>query len=188
MGRKIVDIRGFANIFFIVSTSFGKMSHHFTIEDVFRNFVKVLHALRFIAAEITTGDVSEAVIPVTRSIATFFHSVGPDSCESGTDICYPVPGLGNLYFENFSAPSEVRLSIRDVRWQMEESARIEDFMRVYEARHLLTAQLIRHYGMMVEPYQSRHRANLYYEIQAETVFEDLLLLLPTNGRRRPRPY
>ncbi|EFX69287.1 hypothetical protein DAPPUDRAFT_113794 [Daphnia pulex] len=168
------------------------MSHHFTIEDVFRNFVKVLHALRFIAAEITTGDVSEGVsfwLPLlSRQRITFlemaFGESSPDfnvpECsqddfrrvdsidfyynrypgyakyrnvfsfrrarflwyaESGTDICYPVPGLGNLYLETFSAPSEVRLSIRDVRWQMEESARIEDFMRVYEARHLLTAQL-----------------------------------------------
>jgi hypothetical protein len=29
---------------------------------------------------------------------------------------------------------------------------------------------------------------MYYTIQAETVFEDLLLQLPINGRRRPRPY
>ncbi|EFX65996.1 hypothetical protein DAPPUDRAFT_332619 [Daphnia pulex] len=35
--------------------------------------------------------------------------------ESGTDICYPVPVLGNLYIEIFAAPSEDRLSIRDVR-------------------------------------------------------------------------
>jgi hypothetical protein len=56
-----------------------------------------------------------------------------------------VPGLGNLYTEIFAAPSEVRLSIRDARWQMEKSDRIDDFMRVYEPRHLLRAQLIRHY-------------------------------------------
>jgi hypothetical protein len=37
------------------------MGHHFTIEDVFRNSVKVVNALRFIAAEITSCDVSEGV-------------------------------------------------------------------------------------------------------------------------------
>jgi hypothetical protein len=81
-----------------------------------------------------------------------------------------------------------RLSIWDNRRQLEESARIENFMSVYEPRHLLAAQLIRHYSNMPEPQRSRHRANMYYTIQAETVFEDLLLQLPTNGRRRPRPF
>ncbi len=95
-----------------------------------------------------------------------------------------MPGLGNLYTEIFAAPSEVRLSIRDARWQMEESDRIDDFMRVYEPRHLLRAQLIRHYLMMDEPSRSRHRADMYHRIQEETVFE----LLPTHGRRRSRPY
>ncbi len=106
--------------------------------------------------------------------------------ESGTDICYPVPGLANLYFEVFPASSEVRLAICDVRLQMEESARIEDFMRVYEARFLLQAQLIRAYSNMPESIRSRHWANLYYEVQADTVFNHIML--PTNGRRRPRPY
>jgi hypothetical protein len=54
--------------------------------------------------------------------------------ESGIDVCYPVPGLGNLYTKIFAAPSKVRLSILDVRWQMKKSARIDEFMRVYEPR------------------------------------------------------
>jgi hypothetical protein len=45
------------------------MGHHFTIEDVFRNSVKVVNALRFIAAEITTCDVSEGVFFGSR----FYH-------------------------------------------------------------------------------------------------------------------
>ncbi len=105
--------------------------------------------------------------------------------ESGTDICYPGPGLGHLYYETFAASAAVRLSIRDVRLQVEETARIEDFMRVYEARFLLQAQLIRAYSNMPESIQRRHRANLYYSIQEETVFEHLL---PTHGLHRSRPY
>lgn len=105
--------------------------------------------------------------------------------ESGTDICYPGPGLGHLYYETFAASAAVRLSILDVRLQMEESNRIEDFMRVYEARFLLQAQLIRAYLNMPESIQRRHRANLYYSIREETVFEHLL---PTHGLHRSRPY
>ncbi|EFX83636.1 hypothetical protein DAPPUDRAFT_100258 [Daphnia pulex] len=69
--------------------------------------------------------------------------------------------------------------------QLEESARIEDFMRVYEARFLFQAQLIRAYSNMPESIQRRHRANLYYRIQEETVFEHLL---STHGLHRSRPY
>ncbi|EFX67753.1 hypothetical protein DAPPUDRAFT_115184 [Daphnia pulex] len=108
--------------------------------------------------------------------------------ESGIDVCYPSPRHAVLYPEKLSLHSGDRLSILDTRRQLEESALIERFMSVYEPRHLLTAQLIRHYSNMSEPHRSRHRANMYYTIQAETVFEDLLLLLPSNGRRRPRPY
>jgi hypothetical protein len=108
--------------------------------------------------------------------------------ESGIDVCYPSSRRAVLYPEKLSFHAGDRLSILDNRWQLEESARIENFMSVYEPRHLLVAQLIRHYSNMPEPYRSRHRANMYYTIQAETVFEDLLLQLPTNGRRRPRPY
>lgn len=105
--------------------------------------------------------------------------------ESGTDVCYPSPRQAALYPEKLSFHTGDRLSILDTRRQLEESARIDDFMSVYEPRHLLRAQLIRHYSNMIEPYQSRHRANMYYDIQAETVFQHLL---PTHGRRRFRPY
>jgi hypothetical protein len=37
------------------------MTHSFCFENVFRNFVKVVNALRFIAAEITNCDCSEGV-------------------------------------------------------------------------------------------------------------------------------
>jgi hypothetical protein len=51
------------------------MGHHFAIEDVFRNFVKLVNALRFIAAEITNCDFSEGVsffAPVITATTGFF--------------------------------------------------------------------------------------------------------------------
>jgi hypothetical protein len=66
-----------------------------------------------------------------RDVLSFRHVRFLWYAESGTDICYPGPGLGHLYNEIFAASAAVRLSIRDVRWQMEESARIDDFMWVY---------------------------------------------------------
>ncbi len=100
--------------------------------------------------------------------------------ESGSDICYPSPRHAALYPQKLSFHTGDRLSILDTRRQLEESLRIEDFMSVYEPRHLLRAQLIRHYSMMVEHSPSRHRADMYHSIQEETVFEHLL---PTHGRR-----
>jgi hypothetical protein len=103
-----------------------------------------------------------AVIPATPNIATRFFLYA----ESGIDVCYPSPRHAVLYPEKLSFHTEDRLSIFATRRQLEESARIENFMSVYEPRHLLTAPLIRHYSNMSEPYRSRHRANMYYTIQA----------------------
>ncbi len=164
------------------------------------------NALRFIAAEITTGDVCEGVLfgflyyndnafrflkwrsvnsflfvifvvlfsrypgyAKYRDLLSFNQARFLWYAESGIDVCYPSPRHASLYPEKLSFHTGDRLSILDTRRQLEESARIEHFMSVYEPRHLLTAQLNRHYSNMVEPYRSRHRANLYYEIQEETV-------------------
>ena len=105
--------------------------------------------------------------------------------ESGTDICYPAPRQAVLYPELLALQTENRLLIRCVRWELEESARIKKFMLAYEGQHLLRTQMIRSYLNMSESYKRNCRERMYYSIQEETVYQDLL---SARGKRRPRPY
>jgi hypothetical protein len=57
--------------------------------------------------------------------------------ESGIDVCYPSSRRAVLYPEKLSFHAGDRLSIWENRRQLEDSARIENFMSVYEPRHLL---------------------------------------------------
>jgi hypothetical protein len=76
-------------IFFSVSTSFVDMTHSFCFEDVIKNFVKVIKALRFIAVELITGDVCELVsvwLPLTNLQRISFIEMAFGEFHPGFDI------------------------------------------------------------------------------------------------------
>jgi hypothetical protein len=97
-----------------------------------------------------------AIVNSTVSIFPFRQARCLWYTESGIDSCYYVPRQATLYPEMLKLQSENRLSIRDVRWQIEVSARIKKFMIHYEAHHLLRTQIIRSYLMMFEPYKRNY--------------------------------
>ena len=105
--------------------------------------------------------------------------------ESGIDICYPGPRQAALHSELLTSQSENRVAIREIRLQVEESARIEEFMLVYEARHLLRNQLIRGYLNLPELYRRRHREFMFYSIEMEATYN---YVLPTQRRHGQRRY
>jgi hypothetical protein len=83
------------------------MGHQFIFEGVLRNFVKVTKALRFIAAELITGDVCELVsvwLPLSqRQRISFFEMVfgeslpGFDIPESSQDDFWHVETIDFYY-------------------------------------------------------------------------------------------
>jgi hypothetical protein len=124
---------------------------------------------------------------ITRSIAISFPFVRPNSCGTQNPVLtYVIQLLVMLYYIPSCWPCTPRIVCRSgiigVTWRVGAKKK---FMLAYEGQHLLRSQMIRAYLNMFEPYKHNWSERMYYCIQEETVYQDLL---PTQGRRRQHPY